>query len=92
MLKIRSFSDLIDISRIQEYDTNGLPEIIIQLNDSSEAVNLLTRVDELENKILSMEVEKQKEKYLLMNNPALQDAYEKYRIMLQLTKDENVSS
>jgi len=89
MLKLTSYSQFVDVTRISDYATqDGLPGIEVQINDTADASTLIERFATLESKFMLMEAEQERETELIANTPALKDLYDQFKVMLTLVKEQ----
>ena len=81
MLNIESYDiDFIDVTTMQEFDTYSNPQIGVKLNAGPWKMEIESRLDALENNITH-------EDQMRKENPALQELWDKYRVMLALLKE-----
>jgi len=86
MIKLNSYSQMINVDRIQDYSTSdGMPGIEVTINDNP---TFMQRFTDLENKVLLIEAERMRDQALIKKHPAIQDAWEQFQVMLTLAKEK----
>ena len=86
MIKISSSDPNLSITSLSQYDTLGQPLVEIQISAPGIS-DLQTRVSILEDRLNAFADQAEFDRQLIENNPALKDAYEQYRVMLNLVKE-----
>jgi len=86
MLEITCTDGTIMVTKMHTYDAMGQPTVEVQLTSTSDVVTN-TRLDRLETATNILSEQAEQELLLRQQYPALQDAYEKYKVMLGLVKE-----
>lgn len=92
MFEIDGDGQFIDVQSNSVYDSNmnnyaGGQKLVVEVKAGWELTQMKTDLDLLRTEMQSLRNERQQEAILRKSNPALQDMYEKYQIVLGLVKD-----
>ena len=86
MIKINSYDPNLSVITVSNIDTMGQPVVEAQISAPGFS-DLQTRIAILEDRLNAFVDQAEFDRQLINNNPALKDAYEQYRIMLNLVKE-----
>jgi hypothetical protein len=85
MLDITSKTGFLRVIKQMRYDTNNDVQVVVELAPGDKIDSTVTRVDEM----WSWYSQQQYEEQLRRDNPALQDAWEKYQVIKTLVTKTN---